>query len=68
MARMKLVVIALLVIVVAIIVLQNTQQVETQILFLTVVMPRAVLIVLSFMAGGVAGLLYASRRPAKKKE
>ena len=68
MKRVKIagVVIALLVVVVLI--LQNTQQVETRVLFATIEMPRAVLLFVTAALGFGAGLLTAVRRPTKPKE
>lgn len=68
MKRVKIagVVIALLVVVVLI--LQNTQQVETRVLFATIEMPRAVLLFVTAALGFGAGLLTAVRRPQKPKD
>ncbi len=57
MNRAKIIVIAVAVIIVLAIVLQNTTSVETKILFATITMPRAVLLVVTFALGYVAGLL-----------
>jgi len=54
-----------------IIVLQNTQAVETKLLLVTVTMPRAVLLFVTLLVGFVLGLITAtwlSRRPPKKEE
>jgi len=53
--------IATLLIVVIIVVLQNTQAVETKLLFFTVTMPRALLLLITLAVGVVAGLIYGSR-------
>ena len=42
-----------------IVVLQNTQSVETQFLFARIVMPRALLLLITFLAGCVTGLAVA---------
>ncbi|MDD4071906.1 MAG: LapA family protein [Desulfobacterales bacterium] len=42
-----------------IIVLQNTAAIETRLLFFTVTMPRAVLLLLTFASGVIVGLLIA---------
>lgn len=66
MARMKMLVIAVLVAATAIVVLQNTESVETKLLVATISMPRALLITVAFLAGAVCGILI-STRVAKKK-
>ena len=51
--------------------LQNTQAVETKFLFLTVTMPRVLLLFVTFILGFVGGLITASyvlRKPAKSRE
>jgi len=57
MKKFKTIVIALVLILVLIIVLQNTQSVETKFLFAKVTMPRAFLLMLTFLFGFVTGLL-----------
>lgn len=52
-----LAIVALLVLIVA---LQNTQSVETRILFMTVSMPRVVLLFVTLLIGFVLGLVTAS--------
>jgi len=50
--------------------LQNTGSVETRILFMKVTMPRAILLISTFLAGFVAGTITASlllRKSGKKK-
>jgi uncharacterized integral membrane protein len=62
------VIIAVLAIIVA---AQNTQAVETRLLFVTVIMPRAVLPFMTLLVGFVLGVLAAGwilRRPASKVE
>jgi uncharacterized integral membrane protein len=59
MRKFKTIVIALVLVLVLIIVLQNTQSVETKLLFARVTMPRALLLMLTFLFGFVAGLLAA---------
>lgn len=53
--------IALSLIVVLIVVLQNTQSVETKILFVSFSMPRALLLAITLVVGIIAGLLMGSR-------
>lgn len=65
----KIVGIALSVVVVLILVIQNRADVDTRILFVTITMPRAVLLLMMLAVGFVLGLLTAVRtRPASKTE
>ena len=57
MERFKLVSIAVLVGLGIIIILQNTQQVETKILFMAITMPRAVLLMVTTLIGFALGVL-----------
>jgi len=50
-----------------IVVLQNTETVETEILFFTLKLPRAVLLLSTLVIGFLLGLLTASRFFGKKK-
>ncbi len=68
MKHVKLAGIALALIIVVVLILQNTQQVETKILFATIEMPRAVLLFITAALGFAAGLLVAIRRPHKPKD
>jgi len=55
---------------VLIISLQNTKAVETRILFLTVTMPRVLLLLLTFIVGVIVGILLTTnilRKPPAKK-
>ncbi len=45
-----------------IVVLQNTQAVETRVLFTTITMPRALLLALALLLGFAAGYVLAHRR------
>ncbi len=65
--RLRLFGIAALAIVVVIVILQNTAPVETKLLFVSITMPRAVLLFLTFVIGFVVGLL-AAGRIARRKE
>ncbi|HEX9793090.1 MAG TPA: LapA family protein [Planctomycetota bacterium] len=65
MNRTRSIVVGLLAVLAAIVVFQNTQQVETRLLFATVTMPRAVLLFLTLVTGFVIGLLFASRSKRK---
>jgi len=71
MARWKLVALAVVAIVAIIVVVQNTQAVETRLLFVTVTMPRAVLLFVTLVIGFVIGVLAAekiTRRRAVKAD
>ena len=59
MAKFKTSVIAVFLVLILIIALQNTQSVETKLLFATITMPRALLLMLTFLFGFIAGLLTA---------
>ncbi len=61
MKRIKLFLIAALVILVTIVGLQNTEMVETRLLFATVAMPRAVLLFVMLAIGFVVGWLAGAR-------
>ena len=57
MKKAKLIAIIVISILAFIIFLQNTESVETNILFTKVVMPRAILLISTFLVGFVAGLI-----------
>ena len=61
MNKLKLVAIAAISLMVLIVVLQNTQAVETNLLFLTVTMPRAALLFGTLIIGFAIGVLTAGR-------
>jgi uncharacterized integral membrane protein len=70
MKKVKLIVIIVISILAFIIFLQNTESVETRILFMKVAMPRAILLISTFLAGFVAGTITTSlllRKSGKKK-
>ena len=66
MKNFKTITIAVVIILVLIVILQNTQAVETKFLFVTVTMPRAFLLMLTFLFGFIAGLLIKLRLEGKK--
>ncbi|MFH1007937.1 MAG: lipopolysaccharide assembly protein LapA domain-containing protein [Candidatus Latescibacterota bacterium] len=70
MMKGKLIVVSVLAAVGIVIVLQNTEVVETKVLFATVVMPRAFLLltttVLGFVLGMLVSILWAKRRASHK--
>jgi len=67
MSRPKLILVSTVVVVMGIVVFQNTEAVEPELLFTTITMPRALLIAVSFLAGVLCGLLLANRRRHKKQ-
>jgi putative membrane protein len=66
MARAKLIAALVLIVAALIIVLQNTQAVETRILFLTLTMPRAALLAITMLIGIGIGMLVALGLSGKK--
>ena len=70
MKKVKLIAIIVISILAFIIFLQNTESVETRILFMKVAMPRAILLISTFLVGFVAGLITTSmllRKSEKKR-
>ncbi|MFC1569855.1 LapA family protein [bacterium] len=67
MSRVKMIVLGLLVLLVFIVILQNTKAVETKILFFTIVMPRVLLLLFTGAVGFGLGVLYALKR-VKRQE
>lgn len=63
---LRLIAVGVIAILAVILVLQNTDSVETRILFASVTMPRAVLLSITFLLGVVVGLLAAFLRKRKK--
>ena len=66
MAKLKLVALLVLVLLAIVLVMQNTQAVETRLLFATVTMPRAALLGLTLLIGFACGILVAIRVGKKK--
>jgi len=61
MTKFKVVILAVIGLLVLIVILQNTATVETKILFVSVSMPRAVLLFGTFLVGFLLGVLTAGR-------
>lgn len=59
MAKLKLYSALALIVMILIVVLQNTEQVDTQLLFVTISMPRAALLAVTLLVGFAAGILVA---------
>ena len=71
MSRFKMICIAVLTILGVIIILQNTEQVETKILFLSISMPRAILLMGTTLIGFALGILvsfFFQRKDRSSKE
>jgi len=66
MKNFKTITIAVVILLFLIVILQNTQSVETKFLFVRVTMPRAFLLMLTFLFGFVAGLFVTLRLKGKK--
>lgn len=64
--RLRTVLLLITAILVLIIVLQNTESVETRILFVTIAMPRVLLLLLMALLGFVAGIFVGKSRKAPK--
>ena len=70
MKKAKVIGIIIISILVVVIFLQNTEAVETKLLFTTVIMSRALLLLLTFVAGFATGLItmsYMMRKPKRTK-
>lgn len=68
MKKAKIAIIIVISILALIIFLQNTEAVETKLLFITVTMSRALLLILTFVAGFATGLItmsYMIRKPKR---
>jgi len=65
MKKVKTVIIIVLILLILIVVLQNTQAVETKLLFLTITMPKALLIIFTLLVGFAIGVIVASLLRAK---
>ena len=65
--KLKIVGIAVLVLIVLIVVLQNTQNVDTTLLFVTVTMPNAALLFGTLIIGFAIGVLTAGRIMSRAK-
>jgi uncharacterized integral membrane protein len=68
MRNFKLVIASLLAILVAIVVVQNREQVATHILFATVMMPHAILLFITAAAGFALGVILTLSLSTKRKQ
>ncbi|MCF7975450.1 MAG: LapA family protein [Phycisphaerae bacterium] len=60
MVKVRIILVSLVLIGSLIVILQNTQVVDTRLLFMTISMPRALLLIITFVAGFVTGTLFGS--------
>lgn len=67
MTKLKIIVITVVALLVLIVVLQNTESVDTKILFLTLTMPRAALLFGTFLVGFGLGVLTTGRLVRRAK-
>ena len=63
---MKLIGALMAILLIVIVILQNTQPVATRLLFITITMPNAVLVGLSLLVGVAAGILVALNFSGKR--
>lgn len=68
MKRAKLIGAALVALLTIIVLMQNTESVSTKLLFLTVTMPRSILLLVTLLAGFILGLLTPSRLVADARK
>jgi len=68
MKNLKMVVLIVVSLLVLIIVLQNTQSVETKLLFVTITMPRAFLLFLTFLFGFIIGIITTASISGKSQK
>ena len=66
MPNAKLIIIAVLAILAAIVMFQNTQMVQTKILFISIEMPRFVLLAVTGLVGFAIGILMATKKKRVK--
>jgi len=62
MSKARKIIIALLVVLTVIVILQNTQAIDTKLLFVTVTMPRALLLLVTFLCGLAMGYVLSDFR------
>ena len=60
MVKVRIILVAFVLIGSLIVILQNTQVVDTKLLFMTISMPRALLLIIVFVAGFITGTLFVS--------
>ena len=67
MKNLKTILIVVVSVLAVILVIQNTEQVETRLLFVSVTMPRAILLAVTLVGGFVIGLLLGPRLTKKAR-
>ena len=60
MKKAKFIIVLIIFLLTLILILQNTEAVETKLLFMTITMPRALLLLVTFLVGFTAGLITMS--------
>ena len=71
MKKAKVIIMMIVTLLALVIFLQNTETVETKVLFTTITLPRVLLLIITFMTGFIVGLIMAgnvlrkSSRPKK---
>ena len=68
MGKIRNIIIILLVVLAIIVIFQNTQAVETKLLFVTVTMPRALLLIVTFLVGLAVGFILSGFWFKKQKD
>jgi len=68
MGKIRNIIIILLVVLAIIVIFQNTQAVETKLLFVTVTMPRALLLMVTFLVGLAVGFILSGFWFKKKQD
>ncbi len=58
--QIKLAVASVIIVLMVIVILQNTETVETQLLFFTIPLPRALLLLVTLLLGFFSGLLFTA--------
>jgi len=61
MKKAKIIIILVVSLLALVVSLQNTEAVETKLLFATITMPRVLLLILTFLSGFIVGLIAASQ-------
>ena len=68
MGKVRKIIIVLLVVLTVIVILQNTQAVDTKLLFMTITMPRALLLMVAFLCGLAMGFILSEFRFKKTQD
>ena len=66
--KVKFIIVLVISVLALILILQNTKAVETKVLFMTITMPRALLLLITFLVGFIAGLIGMSVLTAKSSK